>query len=150
MNHKKMKAVPLGYEEEHLKSGANTRTEVNHLTRANCIFKSAHLRVVEDQARDQYGELEAVEERRTKEWEEKSREEKERAKEIEHFEGLMRKSKFNLNEQLSKIPAQISVMGLLLSSEEHRRQFLDICVNAHVRVDLPLKKLTEMVGLVMM
>lgn len=80
---------------------------------------------------------EVEEEVRRKEREGKMTEEREREKEIEAFEGLLWKSKFNLNMQLSKTPAQISVLRLLLSSEPHCKQFLDIFQRSLVKVNLP-------------
>lgn len=67
MNHQDMKAIPLGYEDENLRGVASTKIEVNHLTKTNCIFKPTHLKATEDLAGEEYGELEAVEERRKKE-----------------------------------------------------------------------------------
>lgn len=65
---------------------------------------------------------------------------------IEKFEKFIQKEKFSLIEQLAKNLAQISIIGLLFSSKDHREQFLEIITKAQVRIDLSLVKFYEMKG----
>lgn len=58
--------------------------------------------------------------------------------EIKEFLRIIKNSEFCVVEQLNKMPAQISILGLLIASEAHRNALLKILNEAHVASTLKI------------
>lgn len=71
--------------------------------------------------------------------------EAEEKRENEVFEVAIRKSHLFLVEQLSKTPAPVSILGLLLTSEQHRERFLSIFRKSFVDASITPDRLKNMV-----
>jgi hypothetical protein len=52
-------------------------------------------------------------------------------------------------EQLKKIPAQISIVDLLITSEHHREQMIEVMQKAHVKDYFTPERLADLVGQIM-
>lgn len=61
--------------------------------------------------------------------------------EIKEFLRIIKNSEFCVVEQLNKMPAQISILGLLIASEAHRNALLKILNEAHVASTLKIYKI---------
>ncbi|KAL3515056.1 hypothetical protein ACH5RR_021958 [Cinchona calisaya] len=70
-------------------------------------------------------------------------------KDVEDFIRLIKKSEYSVVEQLNKMPSQISMLSLLLTSELHREAILKNLSEAHVPRDIPTDKLAGLVGSVL-
>lgn len=71
--------------------------------------------------------------------------EAEEKKENEIFEEAIRKSHLLLIEQLIKMPTQVSILGLLLTSEQHRERFLNIFRKSFVDASITPNRLENIV-----
>ncbi|KAK9279523.1 hypothetical protein L1049_013202 [Liquidambar formosana] len=65
---------------------------------------------------------------------------------LNKFLGALKKNEYNLVEQLNKMPAQISILGLLLGSETHRNALAKVLNEAHVLSDITPENFQNMVG----
>ena len=65
---------------------------------------------------------------------------------IEEFLKLIQNSEYSIVEQLSRMPAQISIMSLLASSEVHRKTLLKVLNQAHVPSSISTKSFQNLVG----
>lgn len=52
-------------------------------------------------------------------------------------------------EQLKKIPAQISIVDLLITSEHHQEQMIEVLQKAHVKDYITPERLADLVGQIM-
>ena len=52
-------------------------------------------------------------------------------------------------EQLKKIPTQISIVDLLITSEHHREQMIEVLQKAHVKDYITPERLADLVGQIM-
>lgn len=66
--------------------------------------------------------------------------------EVAEFLKIIRKSEYQVVEQLNRLPAQISILGLLMASESHRSALLKVLHSAHVPTDISLEKFQHLVG----
>lgn len=62
---------------------------------------------------------------------------------------VLKKSEYDVVEQLKKTPAHINILSLLLTSDKHRDALLSILKEAHVPNDISPDALQNMVGIVM-
>lgn len=69
--------------------------------------------------------------------------------EAEQFLKLIKRSEYKVVEQLSKMPAQISMLALLLSSEPHRKALLKVLNEAYVPGSISTEKFSDMVGYIL-
>nr|XP_027069697.1 uncharacterized protein LOC113694957 [Coffea arabica] len=67
-------------------------------------------------------------------------------KEAVDFLKMLKRSEYKTVEQLDGMPAQISFLNLLLTSELHREALLKILNEAHVPKDIPVDKFSNIVG----
>ncbi|XP_071913977.1 uncharacterized protein [Coffea arabica] len=67
-------------------------------------------------------------------------------KEAVDFLKMLKRSEYKTVEQLDGLPAQISFLNLLLTSELHREALLKILNEAHVPKDIPVDKFSNIVG----
>lgn len=54
---------------------------------------------------------------------------------------ILKNSEFSVVEQLNKMPARISILGLLIASEAHRNALLKILNEPHVASKISTKNL---------
>lgn len=73
----------------------------------------------------------------------------EEKKENEIFEATIRKSHLFLIKQLSKTSTQVSILGLLLTSKQHREGFLNIFRKSFMDSSILLDRLENMVARVL-
>ena len=69
--------------------------------------------------------------------------------EVAEFKKVVKRSEFNIVEQLNRTPAQISLLSLQLSSESHRDAILKVLNEAHVPQDTPVERVETLVGAVL-
>ncbi|XP_027072065.1 uncharacterized protein [Coffea arabica] len=62
-----------------------------------------------------------------------------------NFLKMLKKSEYKVVEQLDKLPAQISILNLLLTSELHREALLKVLTEAQVPKNIPVDKFTHVV-----
>jgi hypothetical protein len=62
------------------------------------------------------------------------------------FLRIMKRSEFNIIEQLKKTPARVSIMELILTSEPHRRSILKVLNEAFVTKDITTEGMENLVG----
>ncbi|XP_071912268.1 uncharacterized protein [Coffea arabica] len=62
-----------------------------------------------------------------------------------NFLRILKKSEYKVIEQLDKMPAQISILSLLLTSELHREALLKVLTEAQVPKNIPVEKFTHVV-----
>ena len=62
-----------------------------------------------------------------------------------NFLRMLKKSEYKVIKQLDKMPAQISVLNLLLTSELHREALLKVLTEAQVPKNIPVDKFTHVV-----
>ncbi|XP_071921845.1 uncharacterized protein [Coffea arabica] len=62
------------------------------------------------------------------------------------FLKMLKRSEYKIVEQLDRMPAQISFLNLLLTSELHREALLKILNEAQVPKDIPVDKFSNIVG----
>ncbi|XP_071926092.1 uncharacterized protein [Coffea arabica] len=62
------------------------------------------------------------------------------------FLKMLKRSEYKIVEQLDRMPAQISFLNLLLTSELHREALLKILNEAQVLKDIPVDKFSNIVG----
>ncbi|RDX91180.1 hypothetical protein CR513_26874, partial [Mucuna pruriens] len=67
-------------------------------------------------------------------------------KEAEEFLKLIRYSEYELLDHLNKTPARISLLSLLLSSENHRNLLLKVLKEAHVARDITVERFGGIIG----
>ncbi|XP_017972264.1 PREDICTED: uncharacterized protein LOC108661074 [Theobroma cacao] len=67
-------------------------------------------------------------------------------KEAGEFLKFIKHSEYNVVEQLTKTPARISLLSLLLNSEAHRNALLKVLNQAYVAQDISVEKLDHIVG----
>ncbi|XP_071912264.1 uncharacterized protein [Coffea arabica] len=65
-------------------------------------------------------------------------------KEAFNFLKMLKKSEYKVVEQLDKLPAQISILNLLLTSELHREALLKVLTEAQVPKNIPVDKFTQL------
>lgn len=70
-------------------------------------------------------------------------------KDATEFFRVLKKSEYNIVEQLKKTPAHIDILSLLLTSSHHREALLSIFKEAHVPKDISPEDLQNMAGLIM-
>lgn len=68
---------------------------------------------------------------------------------IAEFLKVLKKSEYSVVEQLNRMPAQISILGLLMASEVHRSALIKILNEAHVPTDITPDTFQHMVGQVL-
>lgn len=66
--------------------------------------------------------------------------------EVAEFLKIIRKSEYTVVEQLHRMPAQISILGLLIASEVHRSALLKILNETHMPTDISMEKFLHLVG----
>lgn len=64
------------------------------------------------------------------------------------FKKVVKRSEFNIVDQLNRTPAQISLLSLLLSSESDRDAILKVLNEAHVPQDTPVERVETRGGAV--
>lgn len=69
--------------------------------------------------------------------------------EIAEFLKIIRKNEYTVVEQLNRMPAQISILGLLMASEVHRSALFKVLNEAHVPHNISLDKFQHLVGQVL-
>nr|XP_027066765.1 uncharacterized protein LOC113692545 [Coffea arabica] len=62
-----------------------------------------------------------------------------------NFLKILKKSEYKVAEQLDKMPAQVSILNLLLTSELHREALLKVLTEAQVHKNIPVDKFTHVV-----
>ncbi|XP_071920618.1 uncharacterized protein [Coffea arabica] len=62
-----------------------------------------------------------------------------------NFLKMLKKSEYKVVEQLDKMPAQVSILNLLLTSELHREALLKVLTEAQVPKNIPVDKFTQIV-----
>ncbi|XP_071912239.1 uncharacterized protein [Coffea arabica] len=67
-------------------------------------------------------------------------------KEAFDFLKRLQRSEYNVVEKLSKSPAQISMLDLLLSSDMHRDTLLEVLTKAQIPKDIPVANFSHMIG----
>ncbi|RDX93934.1 hypothetical protein CR513_23744, partial [Mucuna pruriens] len=67
-------------------------------------------------------------------------------KEVEEFLKLIRYSEYELLDHLNKTPARISLLSLLLNSENHRNLLLKVLKEAHVAPDITTERFGGIIG----
>ncbi|EOY00458.1 Gag-pro-like protein [Theobroma cacao] len=67
-------------------------------------------------------------------------------KEAGEFLKFIKHSEYSVVEQLTKMPARISLLSLLLNSEAHRNALLKVLNQAYVAQDISVEKLDHIVG----
>lgn len=68
---------------------------------------------------------------------------------VKEFLKIIKKSEYNVVEQLNKMPAQISILGLLKVSETHRDALLKVLNETHVASSITPESLENLVGQVL-
>lgn len=58
----------------------------------------------------------------------------------------LKRNEYSVSEQLKKLPTQIYILSLLLSSEEHQDSLLKILIEPHVQRGIVMKDLKHIVG----
>ncbi|XP_027065115.1 uncharacterized protein [Coffea arabica] len=62
-----------------------------------------------------------------------------------NFLKMLKKNEYKVVEQLDKMPAQVSILNLLLTSELHREALLKVLTEAQVPKNIPVDKFTHVV-----
>jgi hypothetical protein len=65
---------------------------------------------------------------------------------VEQFLKYIKNSEYNVIEQLSKTPAKISLLSLILDSETHRRALLRVLNESHVAQDTSVEQVERLIG----
>ncbi|XP_071933043.1 uncharacterized protein [Coffea arabica] len=67
-------------------------------------------------------------------------------KEVWNFLRRFKRSEYNVVEQLNKMPAQISILDLLFSSDLHRNALLEVLTKAQILKDILVNNFSHIVG----